>query len=287
MAAGGLDGRIGGWFSRAMAVISGLYVYPIKSCKGISCQEAELAETGLRFDRHWAVIDRHGEFVTQRDLPRMALVTPRLEADRLVLSAPGVAALALPLRHGTRRLEVRIWGDRCFGLDQGDEAARWLRAFLDRDLRLARFDDSAPRHRGAGHGAEQAASTEFADGYAILVLSEASLGELNGRLEKPVPMNRFRPNIVLAGVDAHDEDHFRALEADGVELRLVKPCIRCQITLTDQDTGEVGTEPLHTLASYRSHPKLGGVAFGQNAVIARGAGRKLHLGQALEEVWNF
>jgi uncharacterized protein YcbX len=248
--------------------------------------EAQLDETGLRFDRHWMVIDRHGRFVTQRDLPGMALVTPRLEADRLILSAPGVEALALPIGGGSDRIEVSIWDDRCLALDQGDDAAQWLSAFLGGDLRLARFDASVPRQGNPEYGARQG-YTQFADEHAILVISEASLADLNSRLEKAVPMNRFRPNIVITGIEAYDEDHLEALRADGIELRLVKPCIRCEITTTDQETGEVGAEPLNTLASYRVHPKLGGVAFGQKAIVARGVGRTLRLGQSLEEAWNF
>lgn len=270
-----------------MASISGLYVYPVKGCKGISLLQAELVETGLRFDRHWMVVDRHGRFATQRDLPRMALVAPHLEADRLTLAAPGIEALALPTQDNGDRIRVTIWRDHCVGLDQGDDAARWLSAFLGRELRLVRFDRSEPRESSPDYSAGQKAYTEFSDAYALLVISAASLADLNSRLERPLPMNRFRPNIVIAGVEAYDEDHLRALQTDDIELRLVKPCIRCEVTTTDQDTGEVGNEPLRTLVTYRSHPKFGGVAFGQNAIVARGAGQKVHLGQELEEVWNF
>jgi len=269
-----------------MAIISGLYLYPVKSCGGISLPEAELAETGLRFDRHWMVIDRRGKFVTQRDLPGMARIVPHLAAGRLVLSAPGTEAVVLPTRDGGDRVRVTVWGDQCFGLDQGDAAARWLSAFLGEELRLVRFDRSAPRRNSTGAGAARTLA-EFADGHALLVISEASLADLNNRLALPLPMNRFRPNIVIAGIEAYEEDHLRSLKSDDIELRLVEPCIRCQITMTDQDTGEVGEEPMRTLLTYRSHPKLGGVSFGQKASIARGAGQRLRIGQELEELWSF
>jgi len=269
-----------------MAIVSALYLYPVKSCRGISLREAELAETGLRFDRHWMVIDRRGKFVTQRELPRMARVVPHLGAGGLVLSAPGTEAVELPIRDGGDRVGVTIWGDQCFGLDQGDAAARWLSAFLGEELRLVRFDHSAPRRNSTAPGAART-HPEFADEHEFLVISEASLADLNNRLALPLPMNRFRPNIVIAGIEAYEEDHLQALKTDAIELRLVKPCIRCQITMTDQDTGEVGEEPMRTLLTYRSHPKLGGVSFGQKASIARGAGQKLRIGQELEEVWSF
>jgi uncharacterized protein YcbX len=224
------------------------------------------------------VIDRRGKFVTQRELPGMARVVPQLGAGQLTLSAPGTEAVVLPIREGGERVGVTIWGDQCFGLDQGDAVAAWLSAFLGEELRLVRFDRSAPRRK---------TTAQFADGHELLVISEASLADLNERLALPLPMNRFRPNIVIAGVEAYDEDHLQALKTDDIELRLVEPCIRCQITMTDQDSGEVGEEPMRTLLAYRTHPRSGGVSFGQKASIARGTGRRLRIGQELEELWSF
>ena len=270
-----------------MAVVSALNIYPVKGCKGISLSEVDLAETGLRFDRHWVVTDPDGRFVTQRELPRMALISTRLDGEALVLSATDMDPLVLSVLQSGERVSVTVWRDRCFGFDQGTAAAAWFSAFLGRDLRLIRFDASTRRGSDAAYTDGAAAWTEFSDGFAILIISEASLADLNGRLDRPLPMNRFRPNVVITDVGAYEEDHLRALVADEVELRLVKPCTRCQVTTTDQDTGLRSLEPLRTLGFYRMNPVFGGVTFGQNAIVARGAGEKLCVGQRLENVWNF
>jgi uncharacterized protein YcbX len=270
-----------------MAVISALNVYPVKGCKGITLPEVDLTATGLRFDRHWVVTDEDGRFVTQRELPRMALISTRWDRESLVLNAPEMEPLVLPLLQIGERVSVTVWRDRCFGFDQGTAAAAWFSAFLARSLRLVRFDTSARRGSDATFTDGVPAWTEFSDGFAILIISEASLADLNARLDQPLPMNRFRPNVVITDVGAYDEDHFRALVADEIELRLVKACTRCQVTTTDQDTGLRSLEPLRTLGFYRMNPALGGVTFGQNAIVVRGAGEKLHVGQTLEEVWNF
>jgi uncharacterized protein len=270
-----------------MAVISGLNVYPVKSCKGIALEQAELTESGLAFDRHWMLVDNNKHFVTQRDQPRMALVASEIRGDSLMLSAPGMPALAIAIDAEGARLAVTVWDDRCSAIDQGQVAADWFSSFLQRPLRLVRFDPAIKRYSSAEYTGDTKAATEFSDGYAILLLSEASLADLNARLEQPLAMNRFRPNIVIRGVQAYDEDHLYSLRRGDLELRIVKPCTRCQITTTNQDSGEVGREPLQTLRTYRRHPKLGAITFGQNAILIRGAGEILRLGDQFEETWNF
>ena len=270
-----------------MAVVSGLHVYPVKSCKGIALEEAELTDSGLAFDRHWMLVDGDGRFVTQRELPRMALVATEIRGAWLILSAPEMPTLTMSIVTEGARLAVTVWDDRCSGIDQGQVAADWFSSFLRRPLRLARFDPAVPRYSNAEYTGEMRAATEFSDGYALLILSEASLADLNARLEQPVAMNRFRPNIVIRDVEAYDEDHLHSLSHGDLELRIVKPCTRCQVTTTNQDSGEVGREPLQTLRTYRRHPKLGAITFGQNAIVIRGAGKILRLGDKLEETWNF
>jgi uncharacterized protein YcbX len=270
-----------------MAVISAVNVYPVKGCKGIALPEVVLAETGLRFDRHWLVTDEDGRFVTQRELPRMALISTQLDGETLVLNAPEMDPFVLSVFQIGKRANVTVWRDVCSGFDQGTAAAVWFSTFLGRALRLVRFDASTRRASDAAYTDGVAAWTEFSDGFAILIISEASLADLNARLDQPLPMNRFRPNVVITDVGAYDEDHLRALVTDQIELRLVKPCTRCQVTTTDQDTGLRNVEPLRTLGFYRMNPALGGVTFGQNAIVARGAGERLYVGQLLEEVWTF
>lgn len=270
-----------------MAVVTALNFYPVKGCKGISLREATVMETGLLHDRHWMVVNPQGRFVTQRELPRMALIGTALESDRLMLNAPDQPALNVPLSSLGERLPVIVWRDNCYGLDQGNAAADWLSAFLGQPLRLVRFDDSARRRSDPQYTGEHDTHTEFSDGFAVLVISEASLADLNGRLETPVPMNRFRPNVVVAGVDAYDEDHLLSLSNGVVELRIVKACTRCPVTTTDQNTAVVGSEPLRTLQTYRVHPVMGSATFGQNAIVVSGAGGQLRVGDTLDEVWNF
>ena len=268
--------------------LQALYVHPVKSCAGISVGSSLLVETGLDLDRAWMLVDEHGEFVTQRELPRLALVQPTLRGSDMVLRAPGMLALHIALDRVESELRVRVWDDWVPGWDMGALAAQWFSDFAGRALRLVRFDPehrrlSDPRWTGA-----HAAQTAFADGFALLVTSTASLAELNRRLQQQgvpaVQMRRFRPNIVLDGIDAHDEDHVTRLEIDTpqgtVELQLVKPCARCTIPGVDPDTGEQGFAVTDTLAGYRSDPRVNGAAtFGMNAIVVRGIDHELAVGQ--------
>lgn len=260
--------------------LTGLYVYPVKSCRGLAVSEAEVTPRGLALDREWMLVHPDGRFITQRERPRLALVQPSLGGDRLRLEAPGMDQLEIPFRSepGPRR-SVRIWRDTCPAWDQGEAAARWFSRFLGAAVRLVRFPADHWRGSDPAWTGGQAAGNAFSDGFPFLVLSEESVADLNRRIGgEPLPMNRFRPNLVFAGGGAYFEDQARALRTDGFEFRLVKPCVRCRITTTDQQTTEVGVEPLRTLASYRRSETLGGVCFGQNAIAVAGLGQRLRLG---------
>jgi uncharacterized protein len=273
--------------SNARAVLSALHVYPIKSCRGIQLDAARLTPTGLADDRHWMLVRPSGRFVTQRELPRMALIATALDPLRMTLTAPGSSPLTVSREQSGEPTAVTVWGFTGRGIDCGEEAARWFTSFLGTPLRLMRFDASAPRECSADWTGDVRAVTEFSDGFPILVISRASLAELNSRLPKALPMERFRPNLVIEGVEAYDEDRIHELRADGVAIRIVKPCTRCAITTTEQSTGERdGVEPLATLKTYRFDAALRGVMFGQNAIIVRGEGATLREGQQLEVVWK-
>ena len=239
------------------------------------------------------IVDPDGRFVTQRDDPRLALIGTTLEDGALVLSAAGArAARGIRSNRGEGVVrEVTVWNSRVPARDAGDAAARWLSSVLGADVRLVRFDPAHQRRCNPDYAGDSGAHTAFADGYPLLVISDASLADLNLRLaarSAPVlPMNRFRPNLVLAGLEPYDEDHVDTLVADGVTMKLVKPCTRCQITTTDQDSGQVGTEPLATLAGYRMDARLGGVTFGMNAIIVAGEGRELSVGADVEVRFAF
>jgi uncharacterized protein YcbX len=252
-----------------MPTIASLHVYPVKSCRGIALTQAELTPRGLRHDREWMVVTPEGRFLTQRELPRLALIAPEIADHELRLQAPGTGGIAVTLDAGAGLpREVVVWGDTVLARDEGDAAAHWLSDFLLRSVRLVRFDPSRRRATDPAWSAGLPGESAFSDGYPVLVLSRASLSDLNARLPQALPLDRFRPNLVLEGCDPYAEDSLRVLQSGSVTLRLVKPCTRCIITTTEQSTAERdGEEPLRTLRSYRWSSELHGVAFGQNAIV--------------------
>jgi uncharacterized protein len=252
--------------------IASLYVYPVKSCRGLAVQQARLTPRGLQYDREWMVVSPNGRFLTQREEPRLALIGTALVDNHLELTAPGLPRLAVPLQRAANAVsaEVTVWRDRVLASDEGHAAASWFGAHLNRDVRLVRFDDSRARPTDPAWSQGLAGTSAFSDGYPVLVLSRASLDDLNSRLPSPLPVDRFRPNVILDGCAPYAEDAIGALENGQVRLRIVKPCTRCIITTTDQASGVVqGEEPLRTLKSYRWDDALRGVTFGQNAVVER------------------
>lgn len=278
-----------------MATISQLNVYPIKSCAGISLDEARLFAHGLEYDRHWMLVDTNGRFVTQRTMPRMALIETELAGGELVVRAPGQTPFHTPLDASAlaeaERLDVMVWRSTLTALDTGAEAAQWFSAFLGAPLRLVRFDPSAQRIANRERTGDTIAPLRFADGYPLLVIGQASLDDLNARLAKKgvdaIPMNRFRPNLVLSGIDAYEEDYIDTLriatEAGEIGLRIVKPCTRCPIPTIDQLSGAPDPrwphEPTDTMSAYRADARMDGqLTFGQNAVVTDGAGAALAVG---------
>lgn len=256
-----------------------LNVYPVKSCRGIPLGSATLDRWGIQHDRNWMVVDASGLFVSQRTQPRLALVEPTVNQELLTLRAPGMPPLALPVtgRAGPEQA-VTIWTHACRALDQGHEAGAWFSQYLGQPARLVRI--GAGFERAVNEAAYPAgAEVGFADGYPLLVLSVASLGDLNARLVEPVPMNRFRPNLVIDGCPAFAEDGWSRIRIGEVTFQMVTPCARCAITTVDQATGVQGTEPLTTLASYRRSP-TGAVLFGRN-VVHQGVG-SIRVGDVVE-----
>lgn len=276
--------------------IASLYVHPVKSLGGASPWEALLIETGLEFDRAWMVVDEHGEMVTQREMPRMALVQPQFRADDLVLRAPGMLALHLRLDAVEAATKARVWDDEVKAYDMGALAAQWMSDFLGAKLRLVRFDPEQKRLSDRQWTGEVEAENAFSDGYPLLVASLSSLAELNRRLaERGAPavgIERFRPNLVLEGLEAFEEDHVDELTIDTgegtVRLRLVKPCVRCTIPDVDPKTAERGTAVGDTLATFRADERMkGGLTFGMNAVILEGVEQVLRVGQAVQARLKF
>ncbi len=279
--------------------LTALHVYPVKSCAGIAVNDALLVETGLDLDRAWMVVDEHGDMLTQRTLPRLALVQPSLKGGEMVLRAPGMLALHVRLDTVEAATRVRVWDDIVKAYDMGALAAQWFSDFIGRaagPLRLVRFDPEQQRLADPHWTGELQAETAFADGFPLLVANSASLADLNQRLAArgvaAVTMQRFRPNLVLDGLQPYDEDHIDEIGIDTtdgpVRLRLVKPCVRCTIPNVDPATAATGHEPGDTLASYRADPRVkGGITFCVNAVVAEGGGRTLRVGQAARARLNF
>lgn len=268
--------------------IESLAYYPIKGCHRIECNAVELLPSGVRHDREWMIVEPNGMFITQRTDAALATIVPTLDEAALGLAAPDRAPLRVPLSLRGERRTVRIWKDSCDADDMGDEAGAWFSAILGRPLRLVRFAAGGVRHANPQYAREDFAPVRFPDGYPVLVTQTASLAALNtaiGRkIATPLPMNRFRPNIVLAGLGPWDEDRIDRLRIGNVELRFAKPSIRCIVTTTDQETGARGVEPLPTLKKLRWNRELKGVAFGENAtVLAPGTVR---VGDPVEVSWR-
>ncbi|NBS72545.1 MAG: MOSC domain-containing protein [Betaproteobacteria bacterium] len=299
--------------SDIQAHISQLWIYPIKSCGGISVEESILTPTGLEWDRNWMVVDKRGEFISQRDLPNMALIQPTMRRSDMVLRAPGMLALHVALYEVETPTHAQVWDDRVKAFDMGDVAGQWFKSFLTQDekgkafveregpLRLVRFDPDHRRASSIQWTKKVAAQTQFADGFPLLLCSQASLDELNQRLTKAghaaVEMNRFRPNVVITGVEAHDEDRLAMLNIQTnlrvVDFQPVKPCGRCSITNIDPLTAESSPEVSDMLQTYRQDPRLdGSVTFGMNTIEVPPSEVHeeepvLRVGQAVQGQWAF
>lgn len=275
------------------AVVAALNLFPVKGCAGIALTCCNALTTGIAHDevrdREWMLIDPRGRFLTQRELPRLALIRTRILERRLVLDVPGLAPL-IPETQGPAT-EVVVWRARVRGLDGGDTVASALSLWLGRDVRLVRFDDALPRACNPDYAGDSGATTLYSDGYPVLVIGQASLDDLNRRLveagDNPLPMNRFRPNLVIDGLDPHDEDHIDTLAIGDAVLKFVKPCVRCEVTTTDQATARRSIEPLRTLSTYRRNDALAGVTFGMNAIVVSGAGTTIRTGDTARVTLRF
>jgi uncharacterized protein YcbX len=269
------------------AHIASLHCYPLKSARGLSPASARLLPTGLEHDREWLIVDEHDHFITQREVPLLATLDVRVVEDQLQLSATAQPPLTVPASDAGTLRRVRIWRDHCAALDCGDETAGWLRHWLGLPLRLVRFDRREPRYCNSQWTGAIRATHQFADGYPVLVVNAASLSDLNTRMARALPMERFRPNMVLDDLPPWAEDRILELHSDDLRLRLVKPCTRCIITTTDQSSGARDSdEPLRTLRGFRYDEQLHGVTFGWNAIVLAGSGGTLRVGQQLDVKWR-
>jgi uncharacterized protein len=244
--------------------LSGLYVYPIKSCGGTAVEEWEVDERGLRHDRRWMLVDETGRFMSQRQLLRMARIGVRFAPDGLIVDAPGMPSLGVPFRPPDGKLRLaRVWEDLVEVSSVGAEADRWFGEFLGARCRLVHLPDRSPRPVDPDYG-RATDQVGLADAFPFHLISATSLAELNTRLEQPLPIDRFRPNLVVGGCEPFAEDGWGKVRIGPITLHVVKPCARCVITTVDQRTATKTKEPLRTLATFRR--KGNKVHFGQNLV---------------------
>jgi len=264
------------------AVLAGLFIHPVKSAAGIACDSAVLGPRGLQHDREWMIVDASGRFVTQREEAGLALLKVAIEGGALHLSNPHGAGPRLALDHEGAASEVTVWRSQCAAFDAGEEAAQFLSGWLGRPLRLVRFDARRARLSNHGWTAGRDVPNPFTDGYPVLVLSQGSVDDLAARVGRPLPVERFRANLVLDGVAPYAEDAAGALHAGAAHFALTKACTRCVITTIDHRRGERdGEEPLRTLRSYRFDKGLRGVVFGRNAYATEGVGTVLRRGMSI------
>ena len=285
----------------ACGQITAIYVYPIKSCAGLVLSNSLLGETGLLHDRQWMIVDEAGQFQTQRQIPHLAWVEPVIEHSGLRLSAPGLESIIIPFASTeSPKQTVFVWRDVVVALDMGHVAAQWLDSYLEvpgKHFRLVQFNHEQSRLSDTHWTKGVLAKQPFTDGFAINVVSQASLDQFNDRLLErgldPIDTVRWRPNLVIDGLEPHEEDAVVTLTIDGhdkseIELALVKPCPRCQIPTINPTTAMLEPEINAVLASYRQIASMdGALCFGMNGIIKRGIGQRIHVGDRYAAKFGF
>ncbi len=271
----------------ARARIAALHTYPVKGCRGVTHTAQALTRTGLAWDRHWMFMSDAGRFITQRECPGLARIDAVVTAGELSLRSHGYPELRCPIHADGTRREVTVWRDRCLAQVSTVDTRDWLESVTGIRGQLVRSLPGDERTSAREFTGESVAPFRFADAFALLLTNETSLEDLNSRLDRPLPMARFRPNLVLHGLEPYAEDGIDRIRIGDVELRVVKPCTRCIVTTTDQSTGQRdGEEPLRTLRQYRWLASLSGVAFGMNAIVVKGEGQSLHVGDQVDIDWR-
>ncbi|MCF2442614.1 MOSC domain-containing protein [Dyadobacter sp. CY345] len=247
-------------------VLSEIWIYPVKSLAGIRLSEAQVQEKGLQHDRRWMITDPFGRFITQREFPKMAMLEVSVEENSLLISnklipdnrisVPFEPVSAIPIA-------VTVWDDTVDAVTVSDDVDKWLSEQLELDVRLVMMPEKTERKADPKY-AKNNENVSFADGFPFLLISQASLDDLNSRLEEPIVMQRFRPNFVVTGTSAFAEDYWKSFQIGDLSFDIVKPCARCVLTTIDPETGVKGKEPLKTLATYRRVNNK--ILFGQNLV---------------------
>lgn len=246
--------------------ISGIWIYPVKSLGGIRMSSAKVLPKGLEHDRRWMLVDEQQRFMTQRDYPAMALFRLEYANSGFNIQYDG-DNIQLPFEATSYEITATIWNDTVRVLEVSPQLSEWFSKKLGTNCKLVAFPETNQRNIDTkyAHNNEQ---VSLADGYPVLIIGLASLDDLNRRLDKPVPMDRFRPNLVFTGGEPYEEDSWKGFSIGNCRMAGIKPCGRCTIPTVDQQTGQKGTEPLATLSVYRRQNNK--VLFGQNLVPLSG-----------------
>ncbi|AFY37535.1 MOSC domain protein beta barrel domain protein [[Leptolyngbya] sp. PCC 7376] len=265
-----------------MVTVAELWIYPVKSCRGITLNEAQVTHKGFAGDRQWMIVDAAGKFITQRSHPQLAKVRIQLDDDDLTLDFERQPTLKIPVQQTGDLLPVTVWRNQTEATDQGEHAAEWFSRILQIPCRLVRQSPEHIRPINPKYALWENQPVSFADGYPILLTNTASLQQLSGKVGELIPMNRFRPNLVVAGDRPFAEDNWQNFKINELEFVVAKPCERCVVTTTDQNTGDrhPSQEPLRTLRKFRYQPKKG-ILFGIN-LMPKNEGF-IKVGQALND----
>lgn len=268
--------------------IARLFIYPIKSCAGVEVDRAELTAMGMAQDRRWMIVDSAGRFRTQRETPRLAIIRPAIEQDGLRLRAPGYGECLVPTPcNDNAALRVRVWNDDVQAIDAGDDAAAWLSDVVGARLRLVRYPRTIARYSDPTWARRDDAPVSFADGWALHAIADESLRDLSRQISTPLPVARFRPNIVLSGLPAWSEDSIQAVRSRGAVLTFAKPCTRCVTIITDQDVGQhASPETLNWLREHRWRSDVGGACFGWNLIVDASGEGTLCVGDLMDVAYR-
>ena len=245
-------------------VVTKLSIYPVKGCQAVHVDTMEIVNTGPRYDRQWLVVGADGKFISQRSHPKLAVISAYMKDDMLVLTISGHDSIMVEPTSEGDVIEATLHKNIVKTVEQSAEVSRALSDYLECNAKLVGFAKGFTRFITPDYAVTESDQTLFADAFPSLIASEESLDDLNTRLESPVLMTRFRPNIVIKGLGAYDEDNFTRLRIGDVTFSAVKKCSRCTVTTVDQDTGMKGKEPLLTLSRYRNSEK--GIMFGMNLI---------------------
>lgn len=244
-----------------MLIVKHLFFYPVKSARGVSLESMSIDRTGPKYDRRWMVVNRGGKFLTQRQFPKMCLIETQLNGDTLILSSPGFDTIHVS--KGTKDMQVTVWRDTVLARDCGDDVAQWLSDYLAKDCHLVEMPEQTQRLVDTDF-AGQGETVGFADGFPLLIASQASLNDFNSKLETPIGFDRFRPNIVVDGCEPYAEDDWREVQIGDIRMSIVKPCSRCIIPSIEQTSGNKQMVVNEALLEYRRRGAK--TYFGQNAL---------------------